>query len=110
VLARACLARGDVVGAAARVIGALAAARSMTVTFPLALCLETAALVLVAAGGTGVGDLLATAAVIRARGDRPAPGDLGTAVADLVDLVGAGAVLEPVAAAERASGLLAVFG
>ena len=39
------LADGNVTGAAAKAAEAIAAARSLTYTFPMALCLETAALV-----------------------------------------------------------------
>jgi predicted ATPase/DNA-binding SARP family transcriptional activator len=106
VLARACLARDDLGAAAGHAIGALATAVAMTVTFPLALCLETASLVLVASGATDVGDLLATARAIRVRGDRPAPAGLGTAVSELVDRLGLGVALDPAAAAERARSLL----
>jgi ATP/maltotriose-dependent transcriptional regulator MalT len=76
VLARALLASGDVEAASDRVVAALDAALSLTFTFPLATCLETAALV--ACDGTnaqpGVArDLLAAAAAIRTVGDRPSP-------------------------------------
>ncbi len=46
VLARALLARGDIAGAADRALAAVDAASSITFEFPLAICLETAALVL----------------------------------------------------------------
>jgi predicted ATPase/DNA-binding SARP family transcriptional activator len=84
-LARALLARGDVAGAADRTLAALDAAFSITFEFPLAICLETAAVVLRAAGrdGTELATLLATAAVIRERGDRPAPAPLAGAVVAL---------------------------
>jgi predicted ATPase/DNA-binding SARP family transcriptional activator len=82
VLARALLARGDVVGAADRTVAAFEAAFSITFEFPLAICLETAALVLHAAGigGRDLALLVASADVIRKRGDRPAPAPL---VADI---------------------------
>jgi predicted ATPase/DNA-binding SARP family transcriptional activator len=75
VLARALLARGDVVAAADRALGAFAAAFSITFEFPLAICLETAALVLSVSGAepADLATLLASADVIRKRGDRPAP-------------------------------------
>jgi ATP/maltotriose-dependent transcriptional regulator MalT len=84
-LARALLARGDVAGAADRTLAALDAAFSITFEFPLAICLETAAVVLRAAGrdGTELATLLATAAVIRERGNRPAPAPLAGAVVAL---------------------------
>jgi predicted ATPase/DNA-binding SARP family transcriptional activator len=114
VLARALLADGDTTGAAARAADAIAAARSLTYTFPMALCLETAAVVVLhpaivlqpravdpagragtAIGGQGIertaagvgalveasGRLLAAAAAIRARGDRPGPVTLSAAAA-----------------------------
>src|SRR5450432_4339448 len=55
VLARALLARGDVAGAAECALAALDAAFSITFEFPLAICLETAALVLRAAGAGSKG-------------------------------------------------------
>jgi len=85
VLARTLLARGDIAGAADRGLAALDAAFSITFEFPLAICLETAALVLRADGeeSTELAALLATAAVIRERGDRPAPAPLAGAVVAL---------------------------
>ena len=84
-LARALLARGDVAGAANRTLAALDAASSISFDYPLAICLETAALVLRIAGGNNadLATLLAAAAAIRERGDRPAPGPLAGAVAEL---------------------------
>jgi predicted ATPase/DNA-binding SARP family transcriptional activator len=85
VLARALLARGDVVGAAERAHAAIDAAFSITFEFPLAICLETAALVLRAVG-VGAGDLavlLASAGVIRERGDRPPPATLAADIESL---------------------------
>ncbi len=79
VLARALLARGDIAGAAERSVAALQAAAAMSLSFPAAVVLETAALVLHVAGATDdgtVADLVATAAVIRRRGDRPPPSTL----------------------------------
>jgi predicted ATPase/DNA-binding SARP family transcriptional activator len=75
VLARALLASGDVEAASDRVVAALDAAASLTFTFPLAGCLETAALLLSAgdAQPSVVRDLLAGAAAIRTAGDRPSP-------------------------------------
>jgi predicted ATPase/DNA-binding SARP family transcriptional activator len=114
VLARAMLAGGNTTGAAARAADAIAAARSLSYTFPMALCLETAALVVLhpaiviqpgvvdpaGRAGTAIGDhgieqtaadagalaeasggLLAAAAAIRARGDRPGPVTMSAAVA-----------------------------
>jgi hypothetical protein len=79
ILARARLAAGDAPGAAGAASSALEAALAMDHDFPLALSLETAALVL---AGLGEGDpadrdgLLAGAAALRDRGDRPAPASL----------------------------------
>ncbi len=73
VLARALLARGDLDGAAGRALAALGAAEAMAVVFPLAICFETAALIASAAGigsDADLASLLATAAVLRARGAR----------------------------------------
>jgi predicted ATPase/DNA-binding SARP family transcriptional activator len=86
ILARALLARDDIAGAAERTLAALDAASSITFDYPLAICLETAALVLHADGAVESSDLatlLATAAVIRERGDRPAPAPLAGAVVAL---------------------------
>jgi predicted ATPase len=83
VLARALLADGDLLGAADRTVAAIDAAQSLSFAFPLAICLETAALVLLAVGngvGSDIGALFAAAADIRARGDRPAPPTLRAAV------------------------------
>jgi predicted ATPase/DNA-binding SARP family transcriptional activator/tetratricopeptide (TPR) repeat protein len=83
VLARGLLAAGDLEGAAAAAARAVAAARALTFTFPLAVCLETAALVCLSAGlDADAGQiLLAAAAGIRERGKRPGPVTLGEAVA-----------------------------
>ena len=66
-----------------RVVAALDAAQALTYTFPLAICLETAALQVRSdtdAGATLVRRLLAAADAIRDRGDRPAPPSLREAV------------------------------
>jgi predicted ATPase len=83
VLARALLASGDVAGAAAKAVQAVRAARALTFTFPLAICLETAALVCLSdPSGAEAGQiLLDEAAVIRERGQRPGPATLSGAVA-----------------------------
>ncbi len=84
IVARALLERGDIDAAAAMARRAIEATRSLTFSFPLAVGLETAALIcLRQAGqrGTEVGSrLLAAAALIRARGDRPGPPTLRAAV------------------------------
>jgi hypothetical protein len=120
VLARALLARGDVGAAAAHATGAVEAARSLSFGFPLAVCLETAALVCLAGpdrpdGRADAGYLLAAAEVIRARGDRPGPPTLRVAVDEARLLAaepagGAASALGaagPDAAAERAVAALA---
>lgn len=89
VLARAMLARADHPAAAEHAAAALRAALPMTIDFPLAIGLETAALVLDLAddgGGSSpeeLADLLTLAARIRTRGDRPAPSTLAVAAEQL---------------------------
>ncbi len=96
ILARALLERGDAEEAAAMARRAIEVSRSLTFTFPLAVCLETAALIcLRGSGGAGRGGgadvstrLLAAAAGIRARGDRPGPPTLRAAVDDARAAIG----------------------
>jgi predicted ATPase/DNA-binding SARP family transcriptional activator len=114
VLARALLAQDDLVTAAQCSAGALDAALAMSVGFPLAVGLETAVLVLHSAGSAPAGtlrELLAAAAVVRRRGDRPGPATLARAISDLLVVLGGdarvGAVLDPRAAAGHALELLA---
>ena len=79
VLARALLAGGNQDGAAERAAAAVAAALGMNFAFPLAVALETAALVLHAVAGAAAPDLArlaGAAASIRRRGDRPPPAPL----------------------------------
>jgi non-specific serine/threonine protein kinase len=86
VLARALLARGDLAAAARHAAAALSAALAMPVESPLAIGLETAALVLHAAGADSAAalrDLLVVAAAVRDRGNRPAPAPLALAVVQL---------------------------
>jgi predicted ATPase/DNA-binding SARP family transcriptional activator len=74
--ARALLAKGDLAGAADRASAALEAALTISYDFPLAIGLETAALVIEAAGADEphqLSALLDTAAELRRRGDRPPP-------------------------------------
>ena len=82
VLARALLARGDLDEAAGAVLRAIDAARSLTFAFPFATCLETAALVCLRRSGDAViaSQMLATAAEIRDRGNRPGPVTMAAAV------------------------------
>jgi DNA-binding SARP family transcriptional activator/predicted ATPase len=85
ILARALLEQGDTRGASATVAAAFAAADSMSLDSPFALCLETAALVgrAVGADDTEVSALLHSAAVLRERGARPAPASLQQAIREL---------------------------
>jgi predicted ATPase/DNA-binding SARP family transcriptional activator len=128
VLARSLSARGDI-GAGASVAGrAMQVALSMEFRYPLAIALESAALVLARAaevdsdrlgaarfdsGGFGAGPadrellvtLLDTAAALRTRGDRPAPATLRAEVGRLRELLGVGligAAVDPEIAAARA--------
>lgn len=70
-LARALLADGQLDAAADRARAALHAARALTYRHPLALCLETVALIATQADPTDRAALVATAAELRRRGDRP---------------------------------------
>lgn len=103
ILARARLEADDVDGAAEAATSALEGGLALAHGHPLAVGLETAALVL-AAQGVGTEEerhrLLATAVEIRARGDRPAPAGLRLAVEP------SGEVEEPRAAARLAVKLL----
>ncbi len=90
ILARALLARGEAGAAAAKTLEAIAAARSLTFAFPLATCLETAALVCL--GDQEVArTLLGAAAAIRERGLRPGPATLRQAVSRAREAVSASA-------------------
>jgi predicted ATPase/DNA-binding SARP family transcriptional activator len=91
VLARSLLAEDDILGAAQCAAAALKATTAMSIGFPVAIALETAALVLHAAGvsdGYALGQILATAAFIRRKGDRPAPAPLARAVNALHAVLG----------------------
>ncbi len=72
-LARSLLATGQHAEAADRTLSAINAARALTYSHPMALCLETASLVARDADPTDRGALLATAAALRITGDRPIP-------------------------------------
>jgi predicted ATPase/DNA-binding SARP family transcriptional activator len=125
VLARARLAGGDVTGAAAAAADAIVAARALAFRYAMALCLETAALVLLAGAGQATGDgeladaagrLLATAGLIRDRGDRPGPATLSGDVARARLAAGRSAAAglpamppEPAEAAELGIALLATL-
>jgi hypothetical protein len=82
VLARARLELGNPIGASAAVVSAFAAADSMSLDSPFALCLETAALVGRAIGvdDSELGTVLSSAAAVRVHGSRPAPASLQDAV------------------------------
>jgi DNA-binding SARP family transcriptional activator len=82
VLARARLELADPIGASAAVVSAFAAADSMSLDSPFALCLETAALVGRAIGvdDSELGTVLSSAAAVRVHGSRPAPASLQDAV------------------------------
>jgi len=108
VLARAQLAKGDIEAAVAAAASALAAAATISLDYPLGLCLETAALV---ANAIGVSDAeisvaLQSAAVVRAAGSRPAPAGLSDAVAELRERVGPAEPLPARIAAARAAEML----
>lgn len=109
VLARAHLARGELALSARFALSALTAAETMAITSPLALSLETAALI--GAGGgsfdsTDVADLLATAALVRARGDRRCLPPLTPPADTLRAQLPAGRALDLAAAAALAHRLL----
>jgi hypothetical protein len=101
-LARSLLAAGDPTAASGSVAGAFAAAESMSTDSAFALCLETAALVGRALGAEDpeLATALASAAVIRERGSRPAPVTLQAAVAELRATL---SDAEPLAAREAAT-------
>ncbi len=111
VLAQAMLADGNVTGAAAKAAEALAAARSLSFRFPLALCLETAALIVAPADTEGSGRLLAAASVIRKRGNRPCPVPMSTAItqARLAAPAPPGPAINTTQAADEAAALLAAL-
>jgi hypothetical protein len=90
VLARALLGRGDVAGAADCAVVCVRTAAAMSIGFPLATGLETAALVAAATGADvdDLGALLATAAGLRAAGDRPVPVPLRRDVEELLARAG----------------------
>ncbi len=84
IAARALLELGDLAAAADRASASLEAALTISYDFPLALGLETAALVIGSAGaGTDgqLASLLMAAAQLRERGDRPPPASLPAPVA-----------------------------
>lgn len=86
VLSRAYLTQHDLIAAGHHAAGALEAALAMSNDFPMALALETAALVLGARGltqGPLLSRFLTVADDLRRTGDRPAPATLAPAVRDL---------------------------
>jgi predicted ATPase/DNA-binding SARP family transcriptional activator len=115
IVARALLDQGELAAAARQAADAVTAARSLPFSFPLAIPLEAAALIILARAGSasarrqGAG-LLAAAAAIRARGRRPGPPALRAAVdqaaAHLSVSSAAGPVLDPPGAASQALDLL----
>jgi predicted ATPase/DNA-binding SARP family transcriptional activator len=109
VLARSLLERGDLDGAADRAAAAVRAAAGLAYPSQLITCLETAALVAAALGAAPdeLAGLLATAAAIRARGERLAFPTLRPAVAELRDRIGR--VAEPVTAAAAAAAAVALL-
>jgi predicted ATPase/DNA-binding SARP family transcriptional activator len=111
VLAWTLLARGEPSAAIDRALAALDAAAGMTVDFPRAICLETAALVAADRGGVVADDLavlLASADVIRERGDRPALPTSADALQALRIRVGNGAPADVDLATETARRVLTV--
>jgi predicted ATPase/DNA-binding SARP family transcriptional activator len=109
VLAQAMLADGNVTGAAAKAADAMTAARSLSFPFPMALCLETAALVVQHTDTEAAGRLLAAASVIRERGNRPCPVHMSAAIARarLAAPPSPGPALDPAETAGEAAALLA---
>lgn len=81
VLSRAYLAAGDLPHATFYAAGAIEVALAMTVTYPLAIGLECAALLL--RDHPRVADLVASATAVRHRGDRPPPPTLAAALRTL---------------------------
>ncbi len=108
VLARALLETGDVEAAAQATASALSAAGTIGVTYPLGICLETAALVgrVLGVPDAELGVALESAALIRAAGSRPAPAGLSGAVAELRSAVGVAEALPPRKAAAFAVEML----
>jgi tetratricopeptide (TPR) repeat protein len=108
VLARSRLAAGDAEGASVAVGSAFAAAESMSTVSAFALCLETAALIGRALGtdGAELATALASAAVIRDRGSRPAPLTLQASVTELRAKLPAAEPLPAREAAARAVDML----
>jgi predicted ATPase/DNA-binding SARP family transcriptional activator len=113
VLARALLARGDVASAAAQAVAALDAAAEKATVFPVAICLETACLVVHTTGTASeveVAGLLATAGELRERGSRlPLPA-LSGALDPLRAMVGEASPLVLESAVRLARGLLGSVG
>ena len=121
---RALLAGGDVRLAVVHARAAVEAARDLAYDWPLALCLETVAVVLLARAGASPSErldpsalvpLLATAAVIREAGQRPGPPTLRPAVDAAIRSLGGRRVIRggvaplPREAATLALDLVGVF-
>ena len=109
VLAHGRLAAGDLDGAIAAAASALVSAEAIGIDYPLALCLETAALVAreIGAPDSELASALASASVIRDAGARPIAAGLAPAITALRARVGRGEALDPRAAAELATRMLA---
>ncbi|MGC9962398.1 MAG: BTAD domain-containing putative transcriptional regulator [Acidimicrobiales bacterium] len=97
VLARARLGQGDTGAAAVQALAAFDAAEATAVSFPVAICLETASLVASAAGtatDTELAGLLATAARLREQGNRLPSPSLPGAIDAVRAFVGQGSPLD----------------
>jgi predicted ATPase/DNA-binding SARP family transcriptional activator len=117
VLARALLASGDVAGAAGTATAAITAAGALAYSHPLALCLETAALILLAdpadpadPRSAEASQLLGAARDLRSRGDRPGPVPLAGATARAWATAGAPTGSTNAAWAAGTSGTVGVSG
>jgi len=106
--ANAYLATGDIDAAVAAAASALAAASTIGLDYPKAICLETAALVgrVIGVPNAELATAVRSAAVIREAGSRPAPASLSAAIAELRAAVGDGEVLTAREAAAFATEML----
>ncbi|HEX4444113.1 MAG TPA: BTAD domain-containing putative transcriptional regulator [Galbitalea sp.] len=108
VLAHARLANGDVDGAAEAATSALASTSTISIDYPLALCLETAALVAreIGATDTELASVLQSATIIREAGSRPTAAGLAGSISRLRAGIGRGQPLSARDAADLASRML----